>query len=97
MPTTAALVERAAHLLESPYPRGRKDRWDCLLVASGLSAEDIERIFSNTENLYLRFKKATEPLGFDALNRQFYEYAANENGGVEAAMDRFAQRISLTH
>jgi hypothetical protein len=91
IPTLASLLEQAAHPLGSPYPLDRDDRWDALLVASGLSKSELEAMFETEDHLYKAFSRATNKLHFDDLNRQFWDASKSENGGFEAAATRFAQ------
>ena len=91
----AGLLEEAAHLLGSPYPRDRDERWNVLLAASGRKPRDLKRIFKKAENFYLGFVEATETLGFDALDKQFWETSKTENGGFQVAATRFAQNAFI--
>jgi hypothetical protein len=91
MPSLASLVERTAQPLGAPYPLDREDRWDALLQASGLSETQFEAILRSEKDLYTAFAKATQSLGFERLDREFWETAKAENGGFETAATRYAQ------
>jgi Domain of unknown function (DUF4375) len=89
----AELVETAAKLLGNPYPRDRDDRWDALLVASKKTSDELKADFERTDHLYQAFLEATRPLGFDAMDRQFWALAADEAGGYEEAATRYARSL----
>jgi hypothetical protein len=93
----ADIVEKAAHLLGSPYPRDREGRWDALLEASGRKPREMKRIFKKQENLYLAFAEATSSLPLNNLDNQFWENAMTENGGFQDAATRYAQTVHLVH
>jgi hypothetical protein len=93
MPNLASTLELAAAPLGSPYPRDRDTRWDALLDASGLEDGELEDIFKDSPNLYLAYLKATEALGWDALNKEAWELAKTENGGFQEAADRYASHL----
>jgi hypothetical protein len=95
MPRMADIVEKAAHLLGSPYPRDREGRWDALLEASGRKPREMKRIFKKQENLYLAFAEATSSLPLNNLDNQFWENAMTENGGFQDAATRYAQTVHL--
>jgi hypothetical protein len=97
MPQMSAILSQAARQLGTPYPRGRDDRWDTLLVASGHSVNELEQIFGKhrdaadqMKGLYLAFGEATRNLGFDDMNKQLWESAKIENGGFQEAATRYA-------
>ena len=91
MPIMASILQEAAQPLGDPYPRGRDERWDALLVASGRSTRELKRIFKNAPNFYLAFQEATSTLPYDALNQRFWDAAKVENGGFQDAATRYAQ------
>jgi Domain of unknown function (DUF4375) len=95
MPKTATLLEQAALPLGTPYPRDRDQRWDALPVASSRKSRDLKQIFKKAENFYLGFVEATATLGFDALDKRFWETARTENGGFQDAATRYAQSVHL--
>jgi hypothetical protein len=97
MPAMAALVQKAAFPLGSPYPRDRDERWDALLAASGRKSSELKRIFKKHENLYSAFVDATSTLGLDALDKQFWETAKTENGGFQEAATRYANSVYIVH
>jgi hypothetical protein len=97
MPQMSAIVTSAAQPLGSPYPRGRDDRWDAMLAASGHNEAELAQIFEKykgepdgTKGLCGAFFEATTNLGFDELDKQFRETARTENGGFQDAATRFA-------
>jgi len=96
MPATANLLRQAAHVLGEPYPRERDNRWDALLVASGLHSRELERIFKNSENLYLGFAQATQTLPFDEIEEEFWKTVETESGGFQEAATRYALDTSQT-
>lgn len=91
MEKLASVLERAAEPLGSPYLRDREARWDAMLGASNTSAAELEEIFAQSENLYLAYLEATISLGWDDLDRQIWHLAEEENGGFQAAADRFSR------
>jgi hypothetical protein len=98
MPQMSAILSRAARPLGTPYPRDRDDRWDAMLAASGHNEKELKQIFEKykgepdgTKGLYCAFFEATANLGFDELDKQFWETAETENGGFQNAADRYAQ------
>lgn len=93
MPQLASIVETAAVPLGSPYPRDREARWNAMLEASGLETTQLEEIFSNAPNTFLAYRKATESLEWDRLDKQFYQLYENENGGFENAADSYARSM----
>jgi hypothetical protein len=95
MPKLASLVMNVASSLGDPYPRNRDDRWTALLAASGRSESDMERIFAESNNFYLGFVEATEPLGFDVLNEMIWEAANNENGGFQERATAYARETAV--
>jgi hypothetical protein len=94
MPQAAAIVESAAASLGSPYPRDRKARWDAMLVESGLSENELEDIFDKTPIQYLAFREVSKAFNWDSQSMRFYEFYEGENGGFEAASDRYALQFS---
>lgn len=93
MSDLAALLESAAKLLGEPYPRGRDDRWDALLVASGRTSEELKAIFDRNDNLYSAFLDATKSLNFVPLDEQFWNLASNEAGGYGEAATKYARSV----
>ena len=92
MPIASNLIAEASLSLGTPYPRERNGRQRALLVASGLSDEDLRSIFDKQPpDSYRGFAEATRPLSFRRLEDQFWEEAGNENGGLEAAATLYAQ------
>jgi Domain of unknown function (DUF4375) len=94
MTKLSASLDSAARLLGTTYPRDRDERWDALLVASGLDAEQLESIFKKHDDLYHCFTEATQPLNFDSLEREFWKLAEEENGGYGVAATLYAQKVS---
>jgi hypothetical protein len=94
MPETASIIESAAASLGSPYPRDREARWDAMLIESGLSEKELKDIFDKTPNQYLAFLEATKAFNWDVQSQRFYEVYEDENGGFEAASDRYALQFS---
>jgi hypothetical protein len=93
MPQLGAIVTCAVSRLGSPYPRERNDRWDALLVQSGRTTEELERIFHEQDHLYLAFQESTVPLDFDSLEKVFFKLVQEESGGFEAAATRYAASL----
>ena len=89
MPELADLVERASTLLESPYPRDRQLRQHVLFRVSGCGELDSKSTDS-FKNLYEVSDKDSAPIDWNALNKDFYRLAETENGGFEAAANRYA-------
>jgi Domain of unknown function (DUF4375) len=109
MPKLAALVSETAALLGDTYPRDRDDRWDALVAASGRDDDDMTEIIKEIAkkdggdkeadravDFYRVFVKATEPLGFDELDKKAWELAGTENGGFDQAADQHLRSIGLT-
>jgi hypothetical protein len=94
MTELASVITSTAALLGLPYPRGRDERWDALLAASGIDEMGLKNIFEKSSNLYLAFDEATAPLSFDALDQQVWSLAQVENGGFQEAATRYAQSLS---
>lgn len=95
MHTLTEITLKASLPLGSPYPRDRKDRWNSLLMASELDTKDLEQISKSQKNCYQVFYEAAKHLPFDILQRQFWEQAKIDNGGFEAAADKYAQSMNL--
>jgi len=95
MAEAAALVVAAAAPLGEPYPRGRDERWDALLVSSGKDEGELKRFFEGNENLYMAFYEATKGTPLDTLNKRFWECLRSESGGFEDAATRYAREPYL--
>jgi hypothetical protein len=91
MPQASALIAAAAAKLGESYPRDRDERWDALLLASGLDEAELSGIFQANENLYIAFAQATRSLALDSIDRQFWELLKVENDGFEEAATRYAR------
>ncbi len=78
MPKTASVLEMAVSDLGAPYPRDRGARRQALMRASGLDETDMDD--------YTLVKNA---LGWDFLNRTAWNLLDLENGGFEAAANRY--------
>ena len=89
----SAIVSAASALLGAQYPRDRNERWDALLVASGLSETQLKTIFDESKNLYLSFYEATKPLLLDGFDRQFFKLAKEEAGGFSKAATEYARGL----
>jgi len=96
MPELATLVERASALLESPYPRDRQLRQRVLFRVSGCGELDSKST-DNFKKLYDVSDKADAPIDWNALNKDFYHLAETENGGFEAAANRYAAIHAAIH
>lgn len=107
MPEMAALLRDTDALLGDPYPRVRDDRWDALLNASRCSEARFKLLYKESSeepsnlpsspalHFYRAFVKATEPLGFDALNEKAWQLAGTENDGFGEAASRYVQGLHL--
>jgi hypothetical protein len=89
MPELADLVERTSALLESPYPHDRQLRQRVLFRVSGCGELD-PKSEDNFAKLYEVSGKEDAPIDWNALNKDFYRLAETENGGFEAAANRYA-------
>jgi hypothetical protein len=94
MPLLASVIETAAAPLGSTYPRDRKARWGAMLDASGLEKKIIEEMFQKAPNEFLAYREATKSLGWDDIDRQFYQLVRNERGGFEPAADSYARSFA---
>jgi hypothetical protein len=65
-------------LLGEPYPRSREDRQEALLISSGKSLADVEKIAQESEHPYLGFQKVVEEMEFDQLNTEYYQHAIRQ-------------------
>ncbi len=90
MPELAQVITTAARPLGNPYPRAREDRWDALLVGSGLDRAELTAIFEQAPSQYVAFAKATTSLDFDRLTDLVYELAETESGGFQTAATNYA-------
>jgi hypothetical protein len=88
MPELAALMERASALLEYPYPRDSSLRQHVLFRVSG-SGELDSKSTDSLKRLYEVSDKDDAPIDWNALNKDFYRLAETENGGFEAAANRY--------
>ena len=100
MPLLAEILRDAARALGDPYPRDREDRWEALLAASERTKPELMRMFKKldpdeTRGFYKVFVEATRNLGFDELDKQFWQTARTENGGFQEAATRFANAPHL--
>ena len=74
-PELEAIVRKAAKLLGEPYPRGREERQETLLVLSGRTLPEVEEIAKEAKHPYLGFLKAVEDLDLDELSSEYYQQA----------------------
>lgn len=93
MPHLADVVRTAAAKLGPEYPRDRAARWHALQAASGVSEDAIHEPHTETKEEYRSFLRATAPLGFYAMEERAWKLAEEENGGFEAAADRYAATV----
>lgn len=95
MPELADLAERASASLESPYPRDRQLRQHVLFRVSGCGELDPKST-DNFKKLYEVCDKGNAPIDWNALNKDFYRLAEAENGGFEAAANRYVSEHKLS-
>jgi hypothetical protein len=96
MPQLGAVIRETIVKLGEPYPRDRQDRWDALLVASGLDEGQLNHIFAETDDSYRAFAKATATLLPFELDKRVYSLADTENGGFDLAADRYVESLATT-
>jgi len=92
-PELAMIVQRAAKLLGEPYPREQEERQEALLVASGKSLSEVEKIGKESEHPFLGFRKVVEEMNFDKLNSEYYQHAIKERWFFSKAARGFIARI----
>ena len=78
MTKTASLLEMALSDLGTPYPRDRGERRQALMCASGLDETDLND-----------YTKVNGALGWGFLDRTAWNLLDIENGGFEAAANRY--------
>ncbi len=92
MSRLGGIIAIAAACLGDEYPRDRQDRWDAMLVRSGLDQEQLTQIFRDSKNQYLAFKEATALFDWDRLTEEVYAAADDESGGFQIAATQFANQ-----
>ena len=94
MPKLAETFAKASSVLGLPFPRDRDERQSSMIRASKLGDAELEKIFKQSENLYLSYLGATKSLPFDELSEQAWELADEENGGFSCGATAYANSIA---
>lgn len=95
MPRLATIVEEAAGLLGTPYPRDQEDRYQALLLASGRNPEEVRLIASELRRPSTALQEVESTIPFDALSSRFWEIDRIESGGFMKAATRYAQTLRM--